>query len=66
MFGLGPAKKKHKDLTWIRMPNVASQYGQRLYQYLHEAEQQSDKILVESVPKLKAWAGIQLILDKYS
>ena len=48
------------------MPNVASQYGQRLYQYLHEAEQQSDKILVESVPKLKAWAGIQLILDKYS
>lgn len=66
VFGLGPAKKKHKDLTWIRMPNVASQYGQRLYQYLHEAEQQSDKILVESVPKLKAWAGIQLILDKYS
>lgn len=66
VFGLSSAKKKHKNLIWIHMPNVASQYGQSLYKYLHEAEQLSDKILVESVPKLKAWAGIQLILDKYS
>ncbi len=66
VFGLSPAKKKHENLTWIRMPNVPSQYGQSLYKYLHEAEQLSDKILVESVPKLKAWVGIQLILDKYS
>jgi L-threonylcarbamoyladenylate synthase len=66
VFGLSPAKKKHKNLTWIHMPNAASQYGQILYKYLHEAEQLSDKILVESVPKLKAWAGIQLILDKHS
>lgn len=66
VFGLSPAKKKHKNLTWIHMPNAASQYGQILYKYLHEAEQLSDKILVESVPKLKDWAGIQLILDKHS
>jgi L-threonylcarbamoyladenylate synthase len=66
VFGLSPAKKKHKNLIWIRMPNVASQYGQRLYKDLHEAEQLSDIILVESVPRLKVWTGIQLILDKYS
>lgn len=67
IFGLGPAKKKHKNLTWICMPNNANKYGQILYKYLHEVEQhRSDEILVESVPKLKAWAGIQLILDKHS
>lgn len=67
VFGLGPTKKKYKNLTWIRMPNDASQYAQVLYKYLHEAEQHvNDAILVESVPRLKAWAGIQAILDKYS
>lgn len=66
VFGLGPTKKKYKNLTWIRMPNEASQYGQVLYKYLHEAEQHHDAILVETVPRLKAWAGIQAILDKYS
>lgn len=66
VFGLSSAKKKHKNLTWIHMPNVPSQYGQSLYKHLHDAEQLSDKILVESVPKLKVWVGIQSILDKYS
>lgn len=67
VFGLGPEKKKYKNLTWIHMPNDASQYGQVLYKYLHEAEQHiNDAILVESVPRLKAWTGIQAILDKYS
>lgn len=67
VFGLGPTKKKYKNLTWIRMPNDASQYAQVLYKYLHEAEQHvNDAILVETVPRLKAWAGIQAILDKYS
>ncbi|MEN9450609.1 MAG: Sua5/YciO/YrdC/YwlC family protein [Pseudomonadota bacterium] len=67
VLGLGPAKKKYENLTWICMPNDASQYGQMLYKYLHEAEQLvSDEILVESVPKLKAWTGIQSILDKHS
>lgn len=67
VFGLSPAKKKYKNLIWIRMPTDVGQYGQVLYKYLHEAEQQlSDEILVESVPKLKVWAGIQSILDKHS
>lgn len=67
VFGLGPTKKKYKNLTWIHMPNDASQYSQVLYKYLHEAEQHiSDGILVESIPKLEIWAGIQSILDKYS
>lgn len=67
VFGLGPPKKKYKNLTWIRMPNDATQYGQVLYKYLHEAEQHvNDAILVESVPRLKAWTGVQAILDKYS
>lgn len=67
IFGFGSAKKKHKNLIWRGMPNDVNKYGQVLYQYLHEAEQNaSDEILVECVPKLKAWAGIQLILDKYS
>lgn len=67
VFGLGSTKKKYKNLTWIRMPNDASQYAQVLYKYLHEAEQHvNDAILVESVPRLKAWAGIQAILDNYS
>jgi hypothetical protein len=67
VFGLGPTKKKYKNLTWIRMPNDANQYAQVLYKYLHEAEQHvNDAILVESVPRLKTWTGIQAILDKYS
>lgn len=67
IFGLGPSKKKHKNLTWICMPNDVSKYAQGLYKHLHEAERNlSDEILVECVPKLKAWAGIQLILDKHS
>lgn len=67
VLGLSPAKKKYKNLTWICMPYDANQYAQVLYKYLHEAEHQSsDEILVESVPKLKAWTGIQSILDKHS
>lgn len=67
VFGLGPVKKKYKSLTWICMPTDASEYGQVLYKYLHEAEKHvSNEILVESVPRLKAWTGIQAILDKYS
>ena len=67
VFGLESIKKKNKNLIWISMPNDASQYGQVLYKYLHEAEQHvSDEILVESVPRLKAWSGVQAILDKYS
>lgn len=67
VFGLSSAKKKYKNLIWIRMPNDASQYAQVLYKYLHEAQDRSsDEILVESVPKLRAWAGIQSILDKHS
>jgi L-threonylcarbamoyladenylate synthase len=67
VFGLSSTKKKHKNLTWIAMPNEASKYGQVLYQYLHEAERNvRDEILIECVPKLEAWGGIQLILDKYS
>lgn len=67
VFGLSPAKKKYKNLIWIRMPNDASQYAQVLYKYLHEAQDESsDEILVESVPKLKGWTGIQSILDKHS
>lgn len=67
VLGLGPTKKQSKNLTWIHMPNDASQYGRVLYKYLHEAEQHvNDAILVESVPRLKAWTGIQAILDKYS
>ncbi len=67
VFGLESIKKKNKNLTWISMPNDASQYGQVLYKYLHEAEQHvSNEILVESVPRLKAWSGVQAILDKYS
>ncbi|TLY47118.1 MAG: threonylcarbamoyl-AMP synthase [Gammaproteobacteria bacterium] len=67
VFGLGPVKKKCKNLTWISMPKDARHYGKVLYKYLHEAEQQvNDEILVESVPRLKAWIGIQAILDKYS
>ena len=67
VFGLSQAKKKYKNLTWIHMPKEASQYGQVLYKYLHEAEQhKSNEILVEAVPKLKAWSGIQSILDKHS
>jgi L-threonylcarbamoyladenylate synthase len=66
VLGLGSTKKKSKNLTWIHMPNDASQYGQVLYKYLHEAEHINDAILVESVPRLKAWTGIQAILDKYS
>ncbi|WP_342147123.1 L-threonylcarbamoyladenylate synthase [Rickettsiella endosymbiont of Aleochara curtula] len=67
VLGLSPAKKKYKKLTWICMPTDASLYAQVLYKYLHEAEHQSsDEILVESVPKLKAWTGIQSILDKHS
>jgi|ERR1043165_660485 L-threonylcarbamoyladenylate synthase len=67
VLGLGSTKKKSKNLTWIHMPNDASQYGQVLYKCLHEAEQHvNDAILVESVPRLKAWTGIQAILDKYS
>jgi L-threonylcarbamoyladenylate synthase len=67
IFGLGPIKKKHKNLTWICMPNDANKYSQVLYKYLHEAKRRDcDEILVESVPKRKAWAGIQLILDKHS
>jgi len=67
VLGLSPVKKKYKHLTWIRMPKEASQYGQVLYKHLHEAEQQkSNEILVEAVPKLKAWSGIQSILDKHS
>lgn len=67
VFGLETIKKKNKNLTWISMPNDARQYGQVLYKYLHEAEQHaSNHILVESVPSLKAWSGVQAILDKYS
>lgn len=66
VFGLKSIKKKNKNLTWISMPNDANQYGQVLYKYLHEAEQVSNEILVESVPKLNAWAAIQAILDKHS
>ena len=67
VFGLESIKKKNKNLTWISMPNDAGQYGQVLYKYLHEAEQHvSNEILVESVPRLKAWSGVQAILDKYS
>ena len=67
ILGFGSEKKKHKNLTWIGMPNDVNKYGQFLYKYLHEAERNvSDEILVECVPDLKAWAGIQLILDKYS
>lgn len=67
VLGLGSTKKKYKNLTWIRMPKDASQYAQVLYKYLHEAKQHvNDAILVESVPRLKAWTGIQAILDKYS
>lgn len=67
VFGLSPTKRKHKNLTWIAMPNEANKYGQVLYEYLHEAERNArDEILVECVPRLEAWGGIQLILDKYS
>lgn len=66
VFGFGPLRKKYKNLTWILMPNNVSQYGQVLYKYLHEAEQVQNDIWVESVPKLKAWSGVQAILDKYS
>ncbi|WP_342227881.1 L-threonylcarbamoyladenylate synthase [Rickettsiella endosymbiont of Rhagonycha lignosa] len=67
VLGLSSTKKKSKNLTWIHMPNDASQYGKVLYKYLHEAGQHvNDAILVESVPMLKSWAGIQVILDKYS
>ncbi|WP_342220381.1 L-threonylcarbamoyladenylate synthase [Rickettsiella endosymbiont of Miltochrista miniata] len=67
VFGLSPIKKKYKNLTWICMPNDVSQYAQVLYKFLHEAQHQSsDEILVESVPKLKAWTGIQSILNKHS
>lgn len=67
VLGLGAARKNHKNLTWVCMPKDANKYGQVLYTYLHEAKQSvSDEILVESVPTLKSWAGIQLILDKHS
>lgn len=67
VFGLESIKKKNKNLTWISMPNDPSQYGQVLYKYLHEAKQHvSNEILVESVPRMKAWSGVQTILDKYS
>lgn len=67
IFGFGSKKKKHKNLTWISMPNEVNKYSQVLYKYLHEAERNvGGEILVECVPKLKSWAGIQLILDKYS
>lgn len=66
-FGPGPVPNKYKNLTWIDMPNEVNQYGQVLYKHLHEAEQQvSNEIFVEFVPRLKVWAGIQAILDKYS
>lgn len=66
VFALSAAKKQHKNLTWIPMPSEANQYGQKLYQYLHASKSMSNNILVESVPKLKAWASIQLILDQHT
>ncbi|MGC1854153.1 MAG: L-threonylcarbamoyladenylate synthase [Candidatus Aquirickettsiella sp.] len=67
VFGLSPVKKKYKNLTWVLMPKDASQYAQVLYKYLRKAKQhRSNEILVESVPRLKSWAGIQSILDKHS
>jgi L-threonylcarbamoyladenylate synthase len=67
VFGLSAESIRHKNLVWIVMPNNSIQYAQVLYKYLHEAEQRaSDKILVESVPELKVWSGIQSILDKNS
>ncbi|MFZ0219407.1 MAG: L-threonylcarbamoyladenylate synthase [Candidatus Aquirickettsiella sp.] len=70
VLGLGPInpiKKNYKNLTWICMPKDVNKYSQVLYRYLHEAERDvRDEILVESVPKLKEWAGIQLILDKHA
>ncbi|OIZ99741.1 threonylcarbamoyl-AMP synthase [Rickettsiella grylli] len=66
VFAFSPAKKKHKNVTWIQMPSEASRYGQQLYYYLHESKAMHHRILVEAVPKRNHWAGIQFILDQYS
>lgn len=65
VFGFRPTQLNSKNLTWVVMPTNPFQYGQVLYKYLREASQHPKrKILVESLPKLDEWAGIQRILDK--
>lgn len=67
VLGLNLASIHHKNLTWITMPNNPIEYARILYKILHEAEQHaSDKILVESLPNMSVWAGVQAILDKNS
>ncbi|MDQ8038894.1 MAG: L-threonylcarbamoyladenylate synthase [Rickettsiella sp.] len=59
------SKLAMKNLIWINMPKEAFDYARVLYKYLREAENLTDKILIEALPTDASWIGIRHILGKY-